>query len=62
MEELEQIGLDEVCPTRNTNLGRKPTVQSLTHEDWEDRHSHWKDPARQPTEDEKCKMIILMPH
>ena len=58
MEELEQIGLDEVCPTRNTNLGRKPTVQSLTHEDWEDRHSHWNDPARQPTEEEKRKMII----
>ena len=25
MEELEQMGLNEVCPTRDTNLGKKPT-------------------------------------
>ena len=46
MHELEELGLDEVCPTRDTNQGKKPTVQSLTHDSWEDRHSHWKDPAR----------------
>ena len=59
MHELEELGLDEVCPTRDTNQGKKPTVQSLTHDSWEDRHSHWNDPARQPTEEEKRKMIIV---
>ena len=59
MQELEEIGLNEVCHTRDTNLGKKPTVQSLTHEEWEERHSHWNDPVRQPTEEEKRKMIII---
>ena len=54
---LAHIGLDQVCPTRSTNRGRPPTVQSMRNS-FEERCSKWIPPIRQPSDNEKRTMIV----
>ena len=56
-EELTEYGLQEICHTRETNLGRPPTISSLQHK-FDKRRSNWKNPSRQPNEQERRMMMI----
>ena len=55
--ELVQMGLDQVCPTRTTNRGRPPTVLMFRHRN-EEQNTRWEPPRYQPTANERRKMII----
>ena len=56
-EELSEYGLQEICHTRETNLGGPPTISLLQHK-FDKRRSNWKNPSRQPNEQEKRMMMI----
>ena len=56
--ELNVLQLDEVCPTRQTNCGSKPTVKTLMSDDTEKRFNNWNQPLREPDKNEKWKLLV----
>ena len=57
-ENLQLQNPAEVCPSRTTNRGAKPTVKSLTSDTTEKRWSNWNGPVRDPDESEKRALIV----
>ena len=57
-EDLQIQRLDEVCPSRTTNRGSKPTVKSLVHSSIEKRYNNWRKPSREPDELEKRALLV----
>ena len=57
-DDLRTLQLDEVCPTRTTNRGTKPTVKSLATSIIEKRFKNWAQPAREPDAREKRKLLV----
>ena len=56
--ELDSLGLTDVCPKRTTNIGRRPTVKSLNPQKEEERRKNWADPEQSPDESQKQELII----
>ena len=57
-ENLQLQNLAEVCPSRTTNRGAKPTVKSLTSDTTEKRWNNWNRPVCDPDESEKRALIV----
>ena len=57
-EELRMLQIEEVCPTRTTNRGTKPTVKSITHGEREKRFKNWVDAIREPDDNERRKLLV----
>ena len=57
--ELDELGVSELCPTRTTKRGRRPTMNSMRNVKEEKRFNNWADPARPASNVEKRSMIIL---
>jgi hypothetical protein len=57
--ELNELGVLELCPTRTTQRGLRPTMNSMRNLKEEKRFNNWADPARSASNAEKRTMIIL---
>ena len=57
-DELTSVGLNDFCPTRSTNRGRKPTMASLRGMQEDKRWSNWVPAKKEPGKTEKRKMLM----
>ena len=62
VEEIDSLGLTEVCPTRTTNMGSFPTVKSLNPQEIVKRYKNWRHPEQSPNETQKRELIIRALH
>ena len=56
VEEIDSLGLTEVCPTRTTNMGSFPTVKSLNPQEIVKRYKNWRQPEQSPNERQKREL------
>ena len=57
---IEDSGLMDVVMTRKTHLGRKPKVTGYEmNKEWDEDNTIWNPPVRDPTDEERKKMIAL---
>ena len=58
LEELKELGLEDVCPTRQKNKGRPPTITSSgSKKKKEQRFQHWIKPSKSPSPEQMRLML-----